>query len=188
MRRFPKACPCGPCPRPGRTGRSHPFVASGREGMLHAELSVARRVRRGGRSRIAPNRGCRYGRGRLRRARAEGSSQYADARHELEPVRHDVRRLHGGLVSRTRGLRILPERRRCRVCRSGRRRRSDADREDRARERHRKGHELIPGRRARTRPGGQRHQGRRPAFHERRGRHVQARRQARHATRRSSTT
>ncbi len=138
----------------------------------HAELPVARRLRRGGRSRFPPDRGRGHGRGRLRRAGPAWAHQRADARHQLGAVRQHLRRLHGGLVPRARGVRLLPERRRLLLHRPDRRRLADAPGEGRAQRGQGRQLARLPGHRAGARPGRQRDQGRRDRGHGTRGRHV----------------
>ena len=52
----------------------------------------------------------------------KGPANAADARHELDPVHPDVRRLRRGLVPGARRVRLLPQRRRRRLRRADRRR------------------------------------------------------------------
>ena len=70
-----------------------------------------------------PIEGVGHGRGGLRGPCPARSRQHAGDGHELEPVRRLVRRLHGGVVPRARGLRLLPQRRHDRLHRPDRRRR-----------------------------------------------------------------
>ena len=108
----PSACPVGPCRRPRAVRASaYPEVFRS-EGAPHAATTCrpASTWRRS--SRFPADRGRRHRRRRVRRPRRAGAGQRADARHELDPVHPDVRRLHRGLVPRPRRLRLLPQRRR----------------------------------------------------------------------------
>ena len=69
-------------PRRRAASRRHVRIPA-TKGPTHAEISVARRLRRGGRGRLAPDRGRRHGRRRLRRARRARARQRADAGHQL---------------------------------------------------------------------------------------------------------
>ena len=169
----PSACPAGPCRGPRAVGASAYPVVLRSEGAPHAELPVPRRLHRGGGGWFPSDRGRRNGRRRVRRARRARTRQHADARHELEPVHPDVRRLHRGLVPRPCRLRLLPERRRRGLRRPHRCGRGDADGDRPADERRRQGHRDLSRVRARGGTRRQRHHRRRRAVVRDRGEHLQ---------------
>ena len=108
--RFPDTGPCGTSVRlDPETRCAGPFRIP--EANPHADISVARRLRRGGRGWVAPHRGCRHGRGRVRGARRARADEHPDPGHQLESVRDRVRRLHRGCLPGALRLRLLPQRR-----------------------------------------------------------------------------
>ena len=108
----PTACPPGPCCRPRRVPASPLSGIPHRRGQRMPQLSVARRLRRGGRGRVSARSRASARPSPRSSASPARARQHADAGHELDPVHPDVRRLHRGLVPRARRLRLLPERRR----------------------------------------------------------------------------
>ncbi len=90
---------------------------------MHAPIPVARGLRGRGRGGLPPDRRCRHVRGGVRRPGQVRTGERPDPRHQLDPVRADVRRLHGRLVPRPRRVRLLQQRRRLGVHRPRRRQR-----------------------------------------------------------------
>ena len=112
---------------------------------------------------------------------AAGPGQRADARHQLEPVHPDLRRLRRGLVPRPRRLRLLPERRRrAYVVRVGARRRTAPTARGRAARRPTRRSRRLPRSRALEAGAGRQR-------HHRRGRPTPSR-TSRRATRSSSSS